>query len=176
MLVFTSPDLAQGGLSYAIARKSPNTYLLVFARAYGMAASRIVAVLNASTPRSNRAPTLPVSSSGKPLLWLDADLDRQNLGLEGGMLKALLAAEPSVIVATGRTRGMYMAEGGLWETSEVEILLSEDELARVCWYCEAIETETDVKEGDRFVPCGGEGYETTYMCSQVRFIYLTIPS
>jgi hypothetical protein len=67
-----------------------------------------------------------------------------------------------------------MAEGGLQATSEVEIVLSEDELARVCWYCEAIETETDAKEGDRFIPCGGDGYETTYMCSQVR-LNISIP-
>jgi hypothetical protein len=170
MLVFTSPDLAKGGISYAIARKSPNTYILAYARAYGMAASREVAILNAFTPRSNSAPTLPLSASGKPLIWIDTDLDRdaRNLGPEGGVLKALLAAEPPVIQSTGRTRGMHMTEGGLRDAGEVELLLTEDELARVCWYCSAIETETDVKDNDRFRSCGGEGYETTYMCSQVR--------
>jgi hypothetical protein len=60
-----------------------------------------------------------------------------------------------------------MPEGGLRDAGEVELLLTEDELARACWYCGVIEYEWQVASNDRFVPCGGEGYHITYMCSQV---------
>jgi hypothetical protein len=171
MVSFTSQGFTdRGGLEYGLARKSPNTYLLVYARAYGMAVCRYTAILNVSTPRSISSPALRLSTSGRPLIWIDADVDRdpRNIGPEGGMLKALLAAEPPVFRSTGRTRGMYMPEGGLRDAGEVELLLTEDELARACWYCGVIEYEWRVSSNDRFVPCDGEGYQTTYMCSQVR--------
>ena len=164
MLVFTCPDIAKSGLELAIARKSPGTYLVIFARAYGMAETRVYAVLNVSTPRS----TIPTfSASGRPLIWLDADLDR-NFGAPGDVLVALKAADTQVIQPTGRTQRMHAKQGGEREAHEVELILDEDRLARCCWYCDALEVDTDVRDNDRFRLCSGEGYASTYMCHQVR--------
>ena len=111
MLVFTCPDIAKSGLELAIARKSPATYLVIFARAYGMAETRVYAVLNVSTPRSTVPPS---SSSGRPLIWLDADLDRRppHLGPPDGVLAAVRAADSEVIRPTGRTQRMNAKLGG----------------------------------------------------------------
>jgi hypothetical protein len=167
MIVFRCPILGSDAFEFAIARQSPSTYLVVFARAYGMAAGRQVATLNVSTPQSSNSARF--SSSGKPLIWIDSDLDRHSpsLGPEGGVLKALLAAEPPVVRATGRVRGMHMPEGGLRDAAEVEVLLAGDDMARVCWYCSDVELESDVQDGRRFPVSGGEGYEATYMCFRV---------
>ncbi|KAI1785842.1 hypothetical protein LXA43DRAFT_1036119 [Ganoderma leucocontextum] len=165
MLIFTSPDIAKGGIELAIARKSPGTYLLILARAYGMAATRVHAVLNSSTPSS----TIPASSAtGHPLIWLDTDLDRdpRNLGPAEGVLAALKAAETQVVQPTGRVQRMHGEEGGERDAHEVELMLDEDQLARCCWYCAALEVDTDVRDNDRFQLCDGEGYTSTYMCPQ----------
>jgi hypothetical protein len=166
MTAFYAPLYGTSSLEYAIARKNPNTYVLVFARAYGMASSRYVAILNASTPDT---PALPLSTSGKPLIWIDADIDRdsRNLGPGGGVITSLLAAETPVVRLTGRTRGMHMPEGGLRNVPEVELLLNADELAQICRDCGAIELESDAKEGRRFQTVSGEGYIATYRCFQV---------
>ncbi|KAM5540839.1 hypothetical protein V8D89_005483 [Ganoderma adspersum] len=162
MLVFTSPDIAKSGLELAIARKNPGTYLVVFARAYGMASTRVYAVLNISTPRS----TVPASSlSGRPLIWLDADLDR-NFDTPGDVFAALKATDAQVIQPTGRTQRMHAKQGGEHDAHEVELILDEDQLARCCWYCDALEVDTDVRDNDRFRLCSGEGYTSTYICHQ----------
>ena len=105
MLVFHSPDIVNGSFELAIARRSPGTYLIILARAYGMAATRVYTVLNTSTPPST---VPPLSSSGHPLIWLDADLDRRppHLGPPNGVLAALRAADSEVIRPTGRTQRM----------------------------------------------------------------------
>ncbi len=167
MLIFTSPDVAKGDFELAIARKSPGTYLLILARAYGMAASRVYAVLNSSTPSS----TIPASSAaGHPLIWVDTDLDRdpRNLGPPEGVLAALKAADVQVVQPTGRVQRMHAKEGGERDAYEVELMLDEDQFARCCWYCDALETDVDVRDNDRLQRCSGEGYTSTYMCSQVR--------
>ncbi|KAJ6538987.1 hypothetical protein B0H19DRAFT_1176524 [Mycena capillaripes] len=163
MLIFTSPDIAKGAFELAIARKSPGTYLLILARAYGMAATRVYAVLNISTPNS----TVPViSASNRPVIWLDADLDRdpRNLGPPQGVLAGLRAADKEVVRPTGRMQRMHATEGGERDAHQVELLLTEDQLARCCWYCHALEVDTDVRDNDRFPRCSGEGYSSTYMC------------
>ena len=166
MLIFTSPDVAKGGFELAIARKAPGTYLLILARAYGMAATRVFAVLNSSTPSSTVAAS---SADGHPLIWLDTDLDRdpRNLGPPEGVLAALKAADAQVVKPTGRVQRMHAKEGGERDAHELELVLSEDQLARCCWYCDALETDVDVRDNDRFRSCGGEGYASTYMCHQV---------
>nr|VWO95085.1 Nonribosomal peptide synthetase 1 (EC [Ganoderma boninense] len=165
MLIFTTPDVAKGSFKLAIARKSPGKYLLILARAYGMAETRVFAVLNSSTPSSTIAAS---SASGHPLIWLDTDLDRdpRNLAPPRGVLGALQAADPPVIKLTGRVQRMHAKEGGERDAHEVEIVLSEDQLARCCWYCDALETDIDVRDDERFKSCGGTGYASTYMCQQ----------
>jgi len=118
-------------------------------------------VLNCTTPPSDK---LGLSAEKRPFIWLDSDIDRdeRNLGPPGGMLSALLAADPPVIKATGRMEMMHSSEGGLREASEVEILLSEEDLGRVCFYCGTIEVVWD----DRFKQCGGQGYDSLYWCDQ----------
>jgi hypothetical protein len=67
MLIFHSEeDLL---FVYAISRKKHH-YQLVYARAYGMASSRKVAILNYTTPEDD---ALPLSTNGRPLLWPDSD-------------------------------------------------------------------------------------------------------
>ena len=166
MFVFSSPEIVKGSFELAIARKSPNTYLLILARAYGMAATRTYAVLNVSTPRS--APPA-LSAEGRPLIWLDTDLDRdpRQLGPPGGVLAALQGAEPPVVRVTGRTQRMRAAEGGEREAHEVELLVDDEQIGRCCWYCGDVELASDVHEGRRFPHCGGEGAASTYMCFRV---------
>lgn len=166
MLVFHSPDIVNGSFELAIARRSPGTYLVILARAYGMAATRVYTVLNTSTPPST---VPPLSSSGHPLIWLDADLDRRppHLGPPDGVLAALRAADSEVIRPTGRTQRMNAKLGGERDAHEVELVLEEDQLARCCWYCDAFELDTDFRDNRRFLLCSGEGYESTYMCPQV---------
>ena len=163
MLSFTSPDLLEERLEFAIARKPMNQYLLIFGRAYGMAASREVDILNYSTPRAEK---IELSEDGHPLIWLDTDLDRRNknyLTPVGGMLAGLKSVEPPVIRPTGRTRKMHAATGGEREAAEVELLLSEEDLGRICYYCRAIETTSDA----RYEKCAGEGHESVYCCYSV---------
>lgn len=169
VLVFTTPAYCQGGLEFAIARKAPpnpHQYMLVFSRAYGMAASSKVAILNCSTTaRAIDAPKL--SPAGRPLIWLDSDMDRSpwNIGPPGGdMLTALLEANPPVIRATGRTRMMIAQPGGAKNAHEVELLLEEDQLSRMCRYCGG----TELAEADRFMRCGGDDARPEYMCFTVR--------
>ncbi|TBU30095.1 hypothetical protein BD311DRAFT_787404 [Dichomitus squalens] len=163
MLIFTSPDIVNGSFVLAVARKSPGTYLVVLARAYGMAATHLYTVLNSSTPRST---VPPLSSAGRPLIWLDADLDRHpaQLGPPNGVLAALRAADSEIIRPTGRTQRMHAELGGERDAHEVELILDEDQLARCCWYCDALELDSDVRDNYRFPLCSGEGYTSTYMC------------
>lgn len=167
MLIFTSDNVAKGGFELAIARRSPGTYLLILARAYGMAETRVYAVLNSSTPSS----TVPASSpTGHPLIWLDTDLDRdpRHLGPPEGVLAALMAADSQVVRPTGRVQRMHGKEGGERDAHEVELMLEEDQLARCCWYCNILETDVDARDNTRLQRCSGEGYTSTYMCQQVR--------
>ena len=52
---------------------------------------------------------------------------------------------------------------------EVEVLLLEDELLRACYYCGEFENAWD--EPTRFERIAGEGYATTYMCSEASHRY-----
>ncbi|KZT68260.1 hypothetical protein DAEQUDRAFT_336989 [Daedalea quercina L-15889] len=131
---FTTP--AYGVLRFALARKDStnrNQYMLVFAEPYGMACDRRVATLNEFTSaREADAPTL--SASGHPLIWFDCTMDL-NPKNQDGILHALLQVEPPVIRLTGRTRKVPTESGDVQLVREVEILLGEDDLAHVCYYC-----------------------------------------
>ncbi|THH17748.1 hypothetical protein EW146_g3132 [Bondarzewia mesenterica] len=167
MLVFTSPSpvLAAGRLDYAIARKDGNQYFLIFARRYGMAYTREVAYLNSTTHPSE---VLAFSKEGRPCIWFDTELERdsRDLAPKGTVLPALLDAVPRApIQRTGRMKAITAVEGGERETFEVEILLSEDDLAHCCYYCGDAESASDGNL--RFERIGGEGYSSTYWCSNV---------
>ena len=169
VLVFTTPAYCQGGLEFAIARKAPpnpHQYMIVFSRAYGMAASSKVATLNCSTTaRAIDEPKL--SSEGRPLLWLDSDMDHSSWSISPpgiDTLSALLHATPPVIRATGRTRMMIAQPGGAKDAREVELLLEEDELSRMCRYCGC----TELAEAHRFRRCGGDDVRPEYVCFTVR--------
>ncbi|KAF8903923.1 hypothetical protein CPB84DRAFT_1773713 [Gymnopilus junonius] len=165
MLSFTSPKILGGHFEYSIARKPNNQYLLIFGRAYGMVDTREVAILNYTTQRSEK---IQLSADNHPLIWLDSDVDRDErdfVRTPGGMLAALEAAEPPIIRPTGRVRKMRAEKGGEREAAEVEILLSEEDLGRICYYCRMMETVSD----DRLERCGGEGHESVYRCQSVGF-------
>ena len=165
---FSSPAFANGHIYFAIARKDDanrNQYMLVLARGHGMAVTRKGATLNSSTSSAAaEAPTL--SSSGHPLIWFDADWERDPsapLFPEGGLLNALLAAEPPVIRTTGRSRTQRTKKGEGHEAPEVEILLGEDELAHICCYCGDVE----LLEGDRWQRCNNSTSAPAYGCTKV---------
>lgn len=163
---FSSPAFANGHIYFALARKDDtnrNQYMLALARGYGMAATRKGATLNSSTSSAD-APAL--SSSGHPLIWFDADWEldpNESTFPEGGLLDALLAAEPPVIRATGRTRTQHTKRGGEREIPQVEILLGEDELAHVCSYCGDVE----LPEGDRWQRRNDDASNPAYCCTKV---------
>ncbi|EPS94156.1 hypothetical protein FOMPIDRAFT_1134853 [Fomitopsis schrenkii] len=168
ILDFTTPVYCKDSFEYAIARKAepnPNQYMLIFSRAYGMAATRNLATLNYSTTaRAIEAPKL--SPAGRPLIWIDSDIDRipGSLGpASGDMLSALLQASRPLIRPTGRTRMMIAQPGGARIAHEVEILLEEDELAHMCGYCGCPE----LAEPDRFKRYGGSDARPEYICFTV---------
>jgi hypothetical protein len=71
------------------------------------------------------------------------------------LLHILLAAEPSVIRTTGRTKGFSLSAGDpeaqnrVQVLPEVEILLDEEDLARVCYFCLGTEIVNDTERGSR---------------------------
>lgn len=144
--VFDAPALVPG-VDFGIARSPRGRYAVVFAKGNGMLESRRFSALHAEDAAE-------LSADGRPLIWFDAAIDRdpRNLGPPGGTLAALLAATPPVIRLTGRTRG---------ETREVEILLAEDELARVCGSCWAVEAKSEERRWQRHQ---GAGCESLYWC------------
>lgn len=174
--VFDSPHLVAGQLDFGIARASnanANHYLLIWAKGNGQLASRVFTELNVSTG-SSEADVPQLSADGYPLIWFDSSIDRdpRNLAPAGGTLAALLAARPPVLRLTGRKRLMSAPEGGEREAQEAEILLKEDELARVCSYCGLLESKTEEK---RWQKLSGDGYKTLYSCDLVRQSPLFMP-
>jgi hypothetical protein len=149
----------RGSLTYAIARKGRNEYHLIFSRAYGMAATRDWGVLNSTTASKS----ISLSSDGRPCIWMDAEVDRDPRNISpspGGLLLALSTAEPKAIIKeTGKMREI---QGRM--ISEVEILLSEEELGYGCIYCGSFELQED---SERFANVRGEGYESEHMCFTV---------
>jgi hypothetical protein len=162
MLVFSSPNLFRGRLDFALSRNSYNQYALVYTRAYGMAERMEAAFLNFTTPLSER---LELSAENRPLIWLDSDIDRTDYGPPDGMLVALLAANPTVIKATGRTKMMHDSKGVEREASEVEILLNEEDLSHICYYCGEMEFDSGPRL--RMERCSGQGYHSLYWCGPV---------
>lgn len=168
------PQLAGGILDFALTRagdNNPNHFEVALAKGYGFLydrSARRYSELNYSTP-PGRAGIPELSEHGFPLIWFDARLDRQ-VGVPedspSGMLAALLKADPPVIRLTGRTKKMHCSGvyAGAREASEVEVLLKEDDLARICSYCGVLEWKGDV--GRRHKRHTGEGYQSLYWCEE----------
>lgn len=96
------------------------------------------------------------------------------------LLHILLAAEPPVIQTTGRTKESSLSAGDLEAQNqvqvlpEVEILLDEEDLARVCYFCFGTEIVYDTEGGVRFERLG---YGSLYQCVSVsEMTYLTMHS
>lgn len=169
MFVFTHQDLTKGHFEHAITRKNGNQYSLVLSKPSGFIYNREISRLNVSTPPSTTA--LPLSSEGRPLIWLDCSTDRGYRGIPNGALAALLAADPRPPVRlTGRTQRMAPPAGADLESDErevqeVELLLTEDELLHSCYYCGALEIHE--RDAAKFTHVGGKGYSSTYACEEV---------
>ena len=106
LLAFYSSNLMNDVSQFGIARKTPNVFLLILARGYGMAETRIWAILNVST---GSVSPLALSEKGRPLIWLDSSLDRHDpinviAPEETLVASGLLAAESPIIRPTGRTQ------------------------------------------------------------------------
>jgi hypothetical protein len=128
----------------------------------------IAAVASPASPGS--PPTNKIEENDYPRIWLDTDIERdpRPSGLEKGILNALLAADPRApIKPTGQTRNMFAWKGGDRSAVEVEIQLSEDEIAHCCYYCGVLQVRDD-----RFKKVGGREYTSIYSCSRVRQVLL----
>ena len=159
MYTFSSPQFLKGAFDVAIARKDGSQYVLVLPVPSGFIDNRQIAVLNYSTP--------PSSAPSPPRFWFDSDYDRKPDPFSS-LLSALLVAEPKPpIKLTGHTQRMSAELGGEREAVEVELLLTEEELAKACYYCGEVETEWDIRD-QPFKHNGGEGYASTYECASVR--------
>ena len=166
MLVIFSPGFRW--LECALARNpwQDNQYTFVFARWYGMAAGRQISIINSSTPPRQKIEYS--SGSKRPLLWFSPP---SRAFPNDELLRILLAAESSVIRTTGRTKEIILSGGDIEAQihvqPEVEILLDEEDLARVCYFCLGVECVYDTEWGHRFPHLSGEGYRSLYQCFMV---------
>jgi hypothetical protein len=167
LCTFTSSAL-RNAFEFGIARSHPGTYKLVFVRAYGMAVTRDLGDLDLSSPPSTSP---PMSTAGRPLLWLEAsNANKQEprglwAGSSHSMYEVLITAEPAVIAPTGRTKTVRSLKGISYEAYEVELLLDEETLTRWCYYCG--DSELNYAGEKRMALLSGQGYQSTYRCSQV---------
>ena len=101
--------------------------------------------------------------------WLTDDVAREKC-TRHRLDKALPDAETQVIEDTGETKAMNAEERGERMAYLVEVLIPEDELARVCYYCNVIETADPEQRSTKI---SGEGYMSLHRCSEVRERLLT---
>lgn len=179
MLVFRSPLFSH--LECALARNpyQANQYLFVLARRYGMAVGTKICVINDSTRPWRKLQYSP--GSKHPFLWFSLPTAASALRNDNLLLHVLLAAEPPGIQTTGRTKEFSLSAGDLEAQNqvqvlpEVEILLDEEDLARVCYFCFGTEILYDTEGGVRFERLG---YGSLYQCMNVSKMtcLVTIPS
>lgn len=160
MFVFSSGEFLKGVVEVAIARHENGLYSLVLPKTSGFVHSRQMAHLNYSTP-----PTLASvlhAPNGRPCFWFDSDWDRKPSPLSD-LLPALTSAHPRPpLRPTGRKQKMT-AEGVERVALEVELLLDEEELVSVCYYCGELESVWDIRDAP-YRRIGGQGYASTYSC------------
>jgi hypothetical protein len=179
MLVFRSPHFAH--LECALARNpyQANQYICVFALRYGMALGREICVINDSTRPWQKLQYSP--GSKHPFLWFSPPTAASKFRNDNLLLHGLLAAEPPVIQTTGRTKESSLSAGDLGAQNqvqvlpEVEILLDEEDLARVCYFCFGTEIVYDTERGVRFERLA---YGSLYQCMNAvsKMTCLTMPS
>jgi hypothetical protein len=152
-------------IPFALARQSnrnPHHYVLTQASGYRQPFVRYLTTLNPSAPPNE---PLERSSAGRPLLWIEPDVEVTKAGTRGSTLDALLGLNRAPFRFTGRTRRRHGDDSGD-EVREAELLLTEDELLRACCYCGLLENANYVLS-DRFARCGGEAYASRYWCEEV---------
>ncbi|KAJ6504104.1 hypothetical protein C8R47DRAFT_1006897 [Mycena vitilis] len=157
MYSFSSPNILKAAFEVALARDGTK-WLLVTPKGNGFLESRQLAHLNYSS--SSEAVTTP--SEQRPCFWFDSNWDRQPQPWSD-LLAALLAIEPKApLRRTGRTRKMSADMGGEREAAEVEVMLGEDELCKVCRACGEFETARQGTEP--YHKAGRDGLSSTYLC------------
>ncbi|KAJ6596945.1 hypothetical protein DFH09DRAFT_1023402 [Mycena vulgaris] len=158
MYAFSSPGILKESFDATLARDGTK-WLLVTPKGNGFLESRELAHLNYSTTSE---PTT-WSEAKRPCFWFDSDWDRRPQPWSD-LLAALLAIEPgkAPIRRTGRTQKMTAEGGGEREAVEVELMMDEDELCKVCYYCGDFESN---RLGEEPYPkIRGDGYTSTYSC------------
>ncbi|KAJ6522490.1 hypothetical protein B0H19DRAFT_1277366 [Mycena capillaripes] len=160
MYSFSSPHILLGALDVTVARDGTK-WLLVTPKGNAFLYTRELAHLNHSTTSGAISSS---SEANRPCIWFDSDWDRRPSPLSD-LLAALLTIEPKApIERTGRTRKMVAEIGGEREAVEVEVLMDESELCKVCYYCGAFESSQRGQPDEVYRKIGGEGFISTYSC------------
>ncbi|KAJ7635853.1 hypothetical protein B0H17DRAFT_1149650 [Mycena rosella] len=155
MYSFSSPGILKEAFDVTLARDGPK-WLLVTPKGNGFLETRQLAHLNHSSE------TVTYSEAKRPCFWFDSDWDRQPQPWSD-LLAALLAIEPKApLKGTGRTQKMSAEVGGERKAVEVEVMLDEDELCKVCYYCG--DFETDRLGAETYSKVNGDGFTSTYSC------------
>ncbi|KAJ7838579.1 hypothetical protein B0H14DRAFT_2788832 [Mycena olivaceomarginata] len=153
-----------GAFDVAIARDGAS-WLLVTPKGNGFLDNSATGAFKPLQPPPTADPSSSSSSVASRFcrFWFDSDWDRRPTPWSD-LLAALLTIEPKAPVKlTGQTRRMVAELGGEREAVEVEVLLDESELCKVCYYCGEFES-TRLGPEDAYRKIGGEGYTSTYSC------------
>ncbi|KAJ7135494.1 hypothetical protein C8R43DRAFT_1021272 [Mycena crocata] len=158
MYSFSSPRILKGAFDATLAHDG-SKWLLVTPKGNGFLETRQLAHLNHSTAPSD---AITSSDAGRPCFWFDSDWDRRPQPWSD-LLSALLTIEPKPpIQRTGRTQKMSAEMGGEREAVEVEMMLAEEELCKVCCYCGSFEIDRLGEE--KYSKVAGSEFTSTYSC------------
>ncbi|KAJ7173816.1 hypothetical protein C8R46DRAFT_123818 [Mycena filopes] len=158
MYSFSSPGILKDAFDVTVARDG-SKWLLVTPKGNGFLETRQLAHLNHSTT-SEAAATW--SETNRPCFWFDSDWDRRPQPWSD-LLAAMLTIQPKApIRRTGRTQKMTAELGGERDAVEVEVMVDEDELCKVCYYCGDLEIDRLGEE--TFPKVAGDGFTSTYSC------------
>ncbi|KAJ6466808.1 hypothetical protein C8R45DRAFT_1020199 [Mycena sanguinolenta] len=159
MYSFSSPNILKAAFDVTLARDGTK-WLLVTPKGNGFMETRQLAHLNHSATSTSGAITS--SEAKRPCFWFDSDWDRRPQPWSD-LLAALLAIEPKApLRRTGRTQKMTAELGRERDAVEVEVMLDEDELCRVCFYCG--DFDSNRLGTDPYQKFGGDGFTSTYSC------------
>ncbi|EIN08901.1 hypothetical protein PUNSTDRAFT_143588 [Punctularia strigosozonata HHB-11173 SS5] len=143
---------------FALARRAdvnPAQYALVTTTGPDLPAVRYIATLN----DSSSVGAASYSEEDRPLLWIEPDVEATRSQVPGSTLDVLLNEENPPFRLTGRTR----RNGRDDVIREVELILNEDMLLRVCCYCGSLENGY-WPLSDRMEKYRGDGYLSRYWC------------
>ncbi|KAJ7881638.1 hypothetical protein B0H13DRAFT_1629944 [Mycena leptocephala] len=165
MYSFSSQDILLDAFEVTLARDGTK-WLLVTPRGNAFLYAREIAHLNYSTSLGAISSS---SEANRPCFWFDSDWDRRPSPLSD-LLTTLLAIEPKApIQRTGRTRKMVAKIGGEREAVEVEVMMDESELCKVCYYCGVFESSRPGQCDEVYRKMGGDFFTSTYSCESVGF-------